>query len=68
MFFAVQGLFEGVAAGIATGPILVTLKDYEVISLLPIIVVICCMTAFVLSFFFSKDITLMGKVEVEKKK
>lgn len=68
MFFAVQGLFEGVAAGIATGPILVTLKDYEVISLLPIIVVICCMTAFVLSFFFSKDITLMGKIEAEKKK
>ena len=67
MFFAVQGLFEGIAAGIATGPILVTLKDKDVISLLPIVVIICCMTAFVLSFFFSKDISLMGKAEVEKK-
>ena len=66
MFFAVQGLFEGVAAGIATGPILVALKDNDVISLLPIIVVICCMTAFILSFFFSEDITLMGKIKSEK--
>ena len=66
MFFAVQGLFEGVAAGIATGPILVALKDNDVISLLPIIVVICCMTAFILSFFFSEDISLMGKIKSEK--
>ena len=66
MFFAVQGLFEGVAAGIATGPILVALKDNDVISLLPIIVVICCMTAFILSFFFSEDISLMGNIKSEK--
>ena len=66
MFFAVQGLFEGVATGIATGPILVALKDNDVISLLPIIVVICCMTAFILSFFFSEDISLMGKIKSEK--
>ncbi|MBP3376319.1 MAG: MFS transporter [Clostridia bacterium] len=66
MFFAVQGLFEGVAAGIATGPILVALKDNDVISLLPIIVVICCMTTFILSFFFSEDISLMGKIKSEK--
>lgn len=66
MFFAVQGLFEGFAAGIATGPILVALKDNDVISLLPIIVVICCMTAFILSFFFSEDISLMGKIKSEK--
>ena len=61
MFFAVEGLFEGIAAGIATGVILVTLKNYNVISLLPIIVAVCCMVAFLMSFKFPKDIAYMGK-------
>ncbi|MBR2336211.1 MAG: MFS transporter [Clostridia bacterium] len=61
MFFAVQGLFEGVAAGIATGPILVTLKDNNAISLLPIIVAVCCATAIGMSFGFHKDVKYMGK-------
>ena len=61
MLFAVQGLFEGIAAGIATGFILVALKNYEKISFLPLIVAACCMTAFALSFNFSKDISTMGQ-------
>ena len=61
MFFAVQGLFEGVAAGIATGFILVTLKDLDVIFLLPIIVAVCCMIAFAMSFAFPKEIAFLGK-------
>lgn len=67
MFFAVQGLFEGIAAGIATGLILVTLKNYDVISLLPIIVSLCCMVAFVMSFGFKKDMALMGKKQKGEK-
>ena len=63
MFFAVQGLFEGIAAGIATGIILVALKHYNVISLLPIIVSICCLVAFLMSFKFDKNIAYMGKKE-----
>lgn len=61
MFFAVQGVFEGVASGIATGLILVALKNFEKISLLPIIVAVCCMTAFCMSFGFNKTVALMGK-------
>ena len=61
MFFAVQGVFEGVASGIATGLILVTLKDNNVIFLLPIIVAVCCMTTFGMTFGFAKDVALMGK-------
>ena len=63
MYFAVQGLFEGIAAGIATGPILTALKDQDVIYLLPVVVVICCAVAFVMSLFFPKEIRFMGKGE-----
>ena len=61
MIFAVQGLFEGVASGIATGFILVTLKDFQMISILPLIVALCCMMAFGFSFIFPKTIAFMGK-------
>ena len=67
MYFAVQGLFEGVAAGIATGLILVTLKDQKAIELLPIIVCIASMIAFVMSFFLPKVVSLMGKKNKEGK-
>ncbi|MBO5866730.1 MAG: MFS transporter [Clostridia bacterium] len=63
MYFAVQGLFEGIAAGIATGFILVTLKDNDVIELLPIIACVACAITFVMTFFFPKDLSTMGKVE-----
>lgn len=65
MYFAIQGLFEGVATGIASSVILVFLKRKGYISYMTIIVAIACMTAFVLSFFLPKNVTLMGK---EKKK
>ena len=61
MFFAVQGVFEGVASGIATGLILVALKSNGVIFLLPLIVAACCMCAFGMSFAFSPDVANMGK-------
>lgn len=61
MYFAVQGVFEGVAAGIATGPILTLLKDFDVIALLPVVVIICCAIAFLMSFRFPKEISDMGK-------
>ena len=61
MYFAVQGLFEGIAAGIATGPILTALKDHDVIYFLPVVVIICCAIAFVMSFFFPDEIKYMSK-------
>lgn len=69
MYFAVQGLFEGIAAGIATGPILTILKDRDVIYLLPVVVIVCCVIALVMSFFFPDDIKYMSKnVEMTQEK
>lgn len=61
MYFAVQGLFEGVASGIATGLVLVTLKTTGTILYMPLIVVIACMTAFNMSLLFPKSISQMGR-------
>ena len=64
MYFAVQGLFEGVSAGIATGFVLVFLKDKQIIHVLPLIVMAACMVAFGMSFAFPKVISKMGKEEL----
>ena len=61
MYFAVQGLFEGLAAGIATGPILTALKHYDIIYLLPVVAIICCLIAFIMSFFFPEEIGYMSR-------
>ncbi len=64
MYFAVQGLFEGVSAGLATGVMLTALKSEDMIgniSYLPLIVAAACMTAFGMSFAFPKVISRMGK-------
>ncbi|MBR5279394.1 MAG: MFS transporter [Clostridia bacterium] len=66
MLFAVQGVFEGVAAGVATGIILVNLKAYKVISWLPILVAAACMIAFLMSLKFPDVIGKMGKQEKDK--
>ena len=64
MLFAVQGLFEGIAAGIATGVILTSLKWADQIWLLPIIAIVCCIIAFCMSFAFSDEVAFMGKETV----
>lgn len=63
MYFAIQGIFEGVASGIGTGLILVALKDNEVIYLLPVIILICTVIAFIMSLFFPKAISEIGKTQ-----
>lgn len=63
MFFAVQGLFEGVAAGIASGPILVFLKQNGLISITTVLVAFFCMAAFTMAFFLPKSVALLGKKE-----
>lgn len=66
MYFAVQGLFEGIAAGLATGPMLIFLKQGDgtnsYIGYLPIVVIIACVIAFAMSFGFSKTVSQMGKL------
>ena len=64
MYFAVQGLFEGVSAGLATGVMLTALKSEDMIgniSYLPLIVAASCMIAFLMSLVFPKVISGMGK-------
>jgi hypothetical protein len=60
MYFAVQGLFEGIAAGFATGILLVFLKQKGLISIMTILVAAFCMAAFVLAFFLPKSIAKLG--------
>ncbi len=61
MFFAVQGLFEGASAGIASGIVLVYLKQSGNISYMTLIVAAACMAAFTLSFLLPKSISTIGK-------
>lgn len=61
MYFAVQGLFEGISAGTATGFILVYLKSADLIEYMTLIVTGFCLIAFCISFFLPKSIAFIGK-------
>lgn len=64
MYFAVQGLFEGVAAGLASGPMLVFLKQHNGVPYMTLIIAAACMAAFALACFLPKSMATMG---MEKK-
>ena len=61
MYFAVQGIFEAVAAGFASGPLLVFLKQHGLIQYTTGVVALMCMTDFVLAFFMPRSIATIGK-------
>lgn len=61
MYFAVQGIFEAVAAGFASGPLLVFLKQHGFIQYTTGVVALMCMTAFVLASFMPRSIATIGK-------
>ena len=61
MYFAVQGLFEGVSAGIASGVVLVYLKQSGHVDTLTCIVAAACIAALIIAFFMPKSIALIGK-------
>ncbi len=63
MYFAIQGLFEGASAGLASGVVLVFLKQNGYVPIMTVLVAGVCMTAFVMSFFFPKAIANIGKLE-----
>lgn len=65
MFFAVQGLFEGVASGIASGVLLVWLKQSGHISIMTLVVAFFCMAAFAMTFFLPQSIAYIGKEKKE---
>ena len=59
MYFAVQGLFSGVATAIATGLVWVNLKEYAV-WLMPVIVFAAAALSLGLSFLLPKKINTVG--------
>ncbi len=61
MYFAIQGLFEGASAGLASGVVLVFMKQNGYVPVMTVLVAIVCMIAFCMSFFFPKVIAQIGK-------
>lgn len=61
MYFAIQGLFEGASAGLASGVVLVWMKQSGTIPYMTVLVAVCCMAAFGLSFLLPKGITQLGQ-------
>lgn len=60
MYFAVQGLFEAASAGIASGFLLVFMKEHGLIKYMTLTVAGICMLACLLSFFLPKSVTRIG--------
>ncbi len=63
MYFAIQGLFEGASTGVASGLILVFLKQNGYVSILTLIVAAACMLAFMMSYLLPRSISQIGKQE-----
>ncbi len=65
MYFAVQGLFAGVASGIGGQAVLTWMKTADVVKYMTLVCAIAVLVAFVLSFMLPKSVTLMGKKETK---
>lgn len=63
MYFAIQGLFEGASAGLASGVVLVFMKQNGYVPVMTVLVAVVCMIAFCMSFFFPKVISQIGKTD-----
>ena len=61
MYFAVQGLFAGVASGIGGQATLTLLKSKNIVRCMTLICAVAMAIAFVLSFLLPESIRLMGK-------
>ncbi len=61
IYFAVEGLFEGIAAGLASGPMLVFLKQHNGIPYMTLVIAASCLLAFGMAFFLPKSIAFLGK-------
>lgn len=60
MYFALQGLFEAASAGIASGFILVFMKEHDLIRYMTLTVAAICMLACLLSFFLPESVLRIG--------
>lgn len=66
MYFAVQGLFAGVASGIGGQAVLTLMKTNNVVKYMTLVCAIAVMIAFVLSFMLPESVTMMGKKDSEQ--
>ena len=63
MYFAVQGLFAGVASGIGGQAVLTLLKKTETVKYLTLIAAVAMLVALALMVFLPKSVKDMGKKE-----
>ncbi len=68
MYFAVQGLFSAVAAGIATGPVLNGLKESEKVVTMTLICAAAMLVSFALTFILPVSVRKMGRETPEADK
>ena len=61
MYFAVQGLFSGIASGLATGIVLVALKRTDSITYMTLISAIACVIAFAFTYILPQSIVQLGR-------
>lgn len=69
MYFAVQGLFGGVATAISTGLVWVNLKNIgggQFIWIMPIVVIFGGLVSMFMTRFMSKDVSEIGKIKEKK--
>ena len=66
MYFAVQGLFAGVASGIGGQAVLTLMKTNNVVKYLTLVCAIAVLVAFALSFLLPKSVTMMGKKDTNE--
>jgi Na+/melibiose symporter-like transporter len=64
MYFAVQGLFSGVATAISTGLVWVNLKG-SFLWLVPWIIIAGCVVSVVMTIFLPKEVNNIGKDKKE---
>lgn len=61
MYFAVQGLFAGVASGIASGVVLTALKVNGIVTYLTLISAGGCLLSFIFTYLLPKSVANLGK-------
>ena len=69
MYFAIQGLFGGVATAISTGLVWVNLKNIgggQFVWLMPIVVIFGGLASMYLTKFMGKDVSEIGKIKEKK--
>lgn len=64
MYFAVQGLFSGIATGLATGVVLTLLKTTDTVIWITLISGGGCLVAFLMTFFLPKSVNTIGMVNL----